>query len=151
MLDEVEVFDSADLIRTVFCRHDVVHVVIAEQEHAIFIVIPVVGDLVECGLSHEWSPCTYITPFVLLEILDPALHLLDDLCALRHEERKSLADNVYSREDIHLTSELVVVAVLDVCEICEILFEIFFLRESCTVDTCEHLVVLVTSPVSAGA
>ena len=112
-------------------------------------MIPVVGNLIKCGLGHQRSPCADISPVIFFEIFDPSLHLLYDLCTLRHKEWKSLADDIYRCENIHIASETVVVAVLNICKVSQILFELILLCICRAIDTCEHLVMLITSPVSS--
>ena len=151
VLDQVQILHAADLIGSVLRSHDFVHAVIAQQEHAVSVVVPVVGNFVESRFRHQRRASAHVTPFIFLQVLDPALHLLDDFRSLRHEERQTLTDDIHSREQFHLAAQFVVIAVLDVSQIRQVFFELVFLRVGCTVDSGEHLVLLVASPVSSGA
>ena len=112
-------------------------------------MLPVAGDLVQVFLGHQRSFGADVTPFVVFQILDPALEGLHNLGAFGQHERKALADDVHGGEKLHLAAQLVVVAVLDILQISQMLFEVFFGEESHAEDTGERLVAAVATPVSS--
>ena len=136
-----------------FCLRSTVQllfVFIAEDEHAVLIVVPVIRDLIQCGLRHQRRFSADIAPFVVLSVFNPSLKFLDDFGALRHDQRKTLTNDISCCEQFHLAAQAVVVAVLDIRKIFQILFQIRFLRERCAVDSGQHFVMLVSPPVCSG-
>ena len=123
---------------------------VAEDEHAVEIVIPVAGDLVKVALGHERGLGEKIAA-LLLGILDPALEHLHDARALGQQHRKALADAVDGGEVFELAAELVVVALLGLFDLGEVGIQLFLLRESDAVDALEHLAVRVAAPVGGVA
>ena len=85
---------------------------ITQYEHAVLIMIPVSGDLVEIRFCHERCTGTHITPVIILEIFDPSLQFHDHLGSLRCKERKPLSDHINGGKQSHLTAEFVVVTTL---------------------------------------
>ena len=131
------------------CIYFFVLLFIAKNEHTVFVMIPVSGDLVEVALSHQRSLCSYIATFCLL-ILDPSLQFLHHDDTVRHDQRKSLSDHIYSCEDLHLTAKFVVVTFLGFFHLLQMFFELILCSICCSVDTCQHGVLLAASPVCAG-
>ena len=85
--------------------------------------------------------------------LNAAQELLqaDTQCStLRQPHRKSLAYRIGEHEQVHLLADFTVVALLGLFQQYEILIQHFLLRESDTVDTCHHLAVFLSTPISAG-
>ena len=123
---------------------------ISEDKHAFFIMIPVSGNLIEIALCHERSLGTHIAPLIVLQILNPSLHGLDNLCSLGHQQRKSLSDNIHSSEELHLTPQLVVVTILNVFPVCQILFQLFLLVKGSSVDTLQLCLAGIAVPISHG-
>ena len=112
-------------------------------------MIPVSGDLVKITLCHKRSFCSYISTLCLL-ILDPALKLLHHDHTVWHDKRKSLSDHIYSCEDLHLTTKLVMVTSLCLFHLLQMLFQLILCSIGSSVDTCEHCILLAASPVCAG-
>ena len=123
---------------------------VAHDEHAVKVMIPVAGDLVELALGHERSLGEQIA-VRLLDVLDPALQQLDDARALRQENGQALADAVDGGEVFQVAAELVVVALEGFGLLGEVLVELFLLREGDGVDALEHLALGVAAPVGAAA
>ena len=123
---------------------------VAEDEHAVEIVIPVAGDLVKVALGHERGLGEKIAA-LLLGILDPALEHLHDARALGQQHRKTLTDAVDGGEIFELAAELVVVALDGLLALFEVGVQLFLLRESDAVDALEHLAVRVAAPVGGVA
>ena len=123
---------------------------VAEDEHAVEIVIPVAGDLVKVALGHQRGLGEKIAA-LLLHILDPALEHLHDARALGQQHRKALTDAVDGGEVFELAAELVVVALLGLFDLGEVGVQLFLLRESDAVDALEHLAVRVAAPVGGVA
>ena len=131
------------------CKYFFVCLFITENEHSVFVMIPVSGDLVEIALCHQRSLGSYIATFCLL-IFNPSLQFLHHDNTVWHDKRKSLTDHIYSCEDLHLTTKFVVVTFLCFFHLLQMFFELVFCCISCSVDTCQHCVLFASSPVSAG-
>jgi hypothetical protein len=82
---------------------------IAQHEHAVEIVIPVAGDLIQFPLGHIRRLGQQIAALLLL-ILHPALKKLDDARALGQQDGEALADDVHRGEVFQLAAQFVVVA-----------------------------------------
>ena len=119
---------------------------IAHDEHAVEIVIPVTGNLVEIALRKERC-FGQLAALGLLIVLNPALEELNHSCALRQHDRESLTDVIDRREVAELSADLIVIAVLCLLKHIQMLFELFLLRESNAVNARELLVILVALPV----
>ncbi len=123
---------------------------IAQNEHAVTVVIPVAGDLIELPLGHIGSLGQLIATLLLL-ILDPALHHLDDAGALGQDDGQALTDIVHGGEILQLAAQLVVVALESLLPLLQVLVQLLLLGEGHGVDALEHLAVAVAAPVGAGA
>ena len=74
-------------------KHSLVLVLgVAQDEHAVQIVIPVAGDLIQLPLGHEGGLGQQVAPLLLL-ILHPALQQLDDPGALGQQDGQALSDD----------------------------------------------------------
>ena len=149
VLDHCDVLDPVEILVRLG-RVELLLVIITEDEHAVLVVVPVVGNLVEGGLGHVRRAGADIAPLVILEIFNPTLQPLYDLRAAGHEQRETLSDDIDCREDIHLPAEAVVVPLLDVLEMLKVRFQVFLFRVGRAVDASEHLIVLIASPVRSG-
>jgi len=123
---------------------------IAQHEHAVEIVVPVAGDLVELALGHVRRLGEKIAALLLL-VLDPALEQLDDAGALRQQNGQALADHVDRGEVLELAADLVVVALAGLFLLGEIRVEFFLFREGDGVDSLKHFALGVAAPVGAAA
>ena len=123
---------------------------VTHDEHAVKVMIPVAGDLIELALGHERSLGEQIA-VRLLDVLDPALQQLDDARALRQENGQALADAGDGGKVFQVAAELVVVALEGFGLLGEVLVELFLLREGDGVDALEHLALGVAAPVGAAA
>ena len=123
---------------------------VAEDEHAVEIVIPVAGDLVKVALGHQRGLGEKIAA-LLLGILDPALEHLHDARALGQQHRKTLTDAVDGGEIFELAAELVVVALDGLLALFEVGVQLFLLREGDAVDALERFTLAVAAPVGSVA
>ena len=123
---------------------------IAQDEHAVKIMIPVTGNAVQVAFSHQRSLSQQIAAF-LLHILNPALQQLDYTCALRQQDRQTLADIINGGEVFQIAAQLVMVTLQSLSLLCQICVQLLLLRESDAVDTLQHLAVGVATPVSTGS
>ena len=149
MLDHGNILHAVNFSLRVSRIVQILLALVAEGEHAVLVMVPVIGDFIERGLGHQRCPRTYIPPFIVFQILDPALQFLNDLCSFRQEQRQALADDIDGRKEPHLPAQPVVVALVYALQILQILFQIRLLRIRGAVDPGQHLVVLITPPVSA--
>ena len=123
---------------------------IAQDEHAVEVVIPVAGDAVQVALGHEGGLGQQIAP-ALLHVLHPALQQLDDAGALGQQDGQALADDVHGGEILQLAAQLVVVAALGLGLGLQPGGQLLLVREGDAVDALEHLAVGVAAPVGAAA
>ena len=122
---------------------------VADDEHAVEVVIPVTRDLEELALGHERGLGQQIA-VLLLDVLDPALQDLDDARALGQQNGQTLTQRINGREVFELAAELVVIALLGFLNGGQIGVQLVLLGEGGAVDALEHLAVGVAPPVSAG-
>ena len=123
---------------------------IAQDEHAVQIVIPVAGDLVQLALGHQGRLGQQVAP-LLLGVLHPALQQLDDAGALGQQDGQSLADAVHGGEILQLAAQLVVVALQRVLTLLEIRLQLVLIGERHAVDTLELLAAGIAAPVGGVA
>ena len=126
----------------------VVHVLLADVEHLVLVVIPVSRGDEQIVLGHDGRLGEQVSAPLFL-VLDETLHDLYDARALGHDERKPLSDVLVRHEDAQLSAQLVVVALLRLFELRKVLVKVGFLVERRPVDAREHLVLFVAAPVSA--
>ena len=81
---------------------------VAQDEHAVQIVIPVTGDAIQITLSHQRGFGQEVAT-LLLHILNPALQQLDYARALRQQDGQALADIINGGEVFQIAAQLVVV------------------------------------------
>ena len=80
------------------------------REHVVFVMIPVTGCLVQVDCTDTWCHNVQISKFSLF-CLNVVLELLPYCIALRKEHWKSTSYQVIGHEQVHLFSDLSVVAV----------------------------------------
>ena len=122
---------------------------VPHDEHAVPIVVPMAGDLVELPLGEVGGLGQQI-PVLLLHVLHPALHELDHPGPLGKEHRQTLPDVVHGREVFKLPADLVVVPLLRLLEARDVGRQLVLLLEGRAVDPLEHLVLLTAPPVGPG-
>ena len=110
-------------------------------------MIPVTGGLPQLTVQHDRSGNLYITGFVV--DLSPVIQQrIFQNHSLRQEEGE--ARSFFSHhENTKLSAQLSVISLLRLFDTAKILFQICLLGECGTVDTGQHLVFLISSPVSA--
>ena len=123
---------------------------IAQHKHAIQVMIPVAGDLIELALGHQGGLGEEVAA-LLLGILYPALHQLDHPGALGQQDRQALADDINGGEVFQLTAQLIVVAAAGFLQPGQVFFQHTALGEGAAVNTAEHLILFAAAPVGAGA
>ena len=123
---------------------------IAENEHAVQIVIPVTGNTVKVALGHQRRLGKQVAA-LLLGIFDPALQNLNDARSLGQQDGQTLTDAVNGGEILQLAAKLVVVALERFLALPDVLVQLLLLRERHGVDTLEHLALGVAAPVCAAA
>ena len=122
---------------------------IAHDEHAVAVVIPVAGDLIQLALGHKRRLGEHVAALLLL-VLNEALEQLDHPRALRQQDRQTLADDVHGGEEFQFAPQLVVVALFRFFQRGDIRVQIGLLLKRRAVDALEHLVLLAAAPVSPG-
>ena len=127
----------------------VVLALVADDEHAVLVVVPVPGHLVEVGLRHVRRAGADVAAPVLF-VLDKADEGAEDALALGHEQRQALPYALVGHEDAQLSAQLVVVALFRLFDGGEILGQFALFVKAGAVDAREHLVVLVAAPIRAG-
>ena len=81
---------------------------VAQDEHAVKIMIPVTGNAVQVAFCHQRSLGQQIAAF-LFHILNPTLQQLDYTCTFRQQDRQTLADIINSSEVFQITAQFVMV------------------------------------------
>ena len=104
-------------------------------------MIPVTGDLIEISLG-EIRSLSKKTALRLFHILYPSLQELDNTGALRQKDRKTLTDIIHSGEILKFTSKLVMITLQRFLTSGHERLQLFLIRERCTIDTLEHLILL---------
>ena len=122
---------------------------ISEHKHAVEVVIPVAGDLVQLALGHKRGLGEQIAAPLFL-VLHPALQGLDHARALRQQDGQPLPDHVHGREIFQLPAELVVVALFGLLHRFEIGVQLVLGGECRAVNALEHFILLAAAPVGAG-
>ena len=131
-------------------KHLVVLLGVAQHEHAVAVVIPVAGDLIQIAFGHK-RRLGQLPAAALFLVLDEPLQDLNDARALRQQDRQPLPNDVRRGEQFQFPAEFVVVAFLGLFHLLEIGVEISAFRERGAVDALQHLVFLAAAPVRAGA
>ena len=90
-------------------EHLVILLLVAQHEHAVFIMIPMAGNFVEITLRHKRRFRQQPAALLLL-ILHKALQNLNNTRALGQQDRQPLADHVGSRKELQLAAKLIVIA-----------------------------------------
>ena len=85
---------------------------------------------------------------ILLNLAEEALQTVAQLCTLGQPQRKTLAYALREGEELEILTEFAVVTLLGLLQHCQVLIEHRLLGERNTVDTGQHLILLVTAPVS---
>ena len=121
---------------------------VAQDEHAVAVVIPVAGDLIEVPLGHEGGLGEQIAA-LLLGVFHPSLQLLDHPGALGQQDGQALADDVHGGEVFQLPAQLVVIPLQGFSLLLQIGVQLFLGGEGHAVDALQHLPVGVAAPVGA--
>ncbi len=119
---------------------------VAQNEHALLVMVPVAGNLIEVALRHIRSLGQQIAAF-FLGILHEALQGLKDLRTLGQHDRKPLADIIDRREILELSAEHVVVPLFGFLLLCEVFLQLGSLRERNAVNALKRLVLGIPAPV----
>src|SRR5699024_9241893 len=113
--------------------------------HIFFVMIPVSACLPEMTAEHDRSGNLHIA--VLCMDLSPVLQKrVFQRHSFRKEERESRAF-FSEHEQPQFFSKLSVVSFLRLFHHCQILIQICFFCKGSTIDSCQHLVLLIASPV----
>ena len=121
---------------------------IAQNEHAVQVVIPVAGDPVQIPLRHQGSLGQQIAALAFL-VLHPALQGLDDPGALGQQNGQALTDGLHGGEEFQLPAQLVVIPLQGLLLLLQVLVQLVLAGESDAVNSLEHLPLGVAPPVSA--
>ena len=116
--------------------------------HVFTVVIPVTGSLPKLTVQHDRGRNFYVavtgmdmTPVIQKEILQDH--------ALWQEERESRTF-FHQSEDPELFSEFPVITFLCFLDPVQFFFQRFFIREGCAVNTSQHFILFIATPVCAG-
>ncbi len=117
--------------------------------HIVMIMLPVTRGLPKRPFHNLRSGNFKITP-LLVNLVPIIYKSVSQKHTLGQEERHS-GSLVTQCEKSQFSTELSVVSLLCLFDACKMLFKLGSLRESYTVNTLEHFVFLVASPISARA
>ena len=121
---------------------------VAQHKHALFVVAPVAGQLIQVAFRHIGRLGEQPAALLLL-ILHKTLQKLNDARPLRQQDRQALPDQVGGGEQLQLPSQLVVVAFFGFFELFQMGLQLRRLGERYAVNALQHFVVRVAPPVSA--
>ena len=110
---------------------------VAEDEHAVKVVIPVSRDAVKLTLGHKGGHGEQVAAACLL-VLYKALEGLNDLGTLGEQDRQTLSDGFHRGEEAKLTAELVVVALSCLLDLGDVFLQLGLAREGVHVYALEH-------------
>ena len=122
---------------------------IAQDEHAVQVVVPVAADLVQVALGHQGGLGQQVAP-LLLGVLHPALQQLDGAGAVGQHDRQALADHIHRGEVLQLTADLVVVPLEGLFLLLQVLLQLAGLGEGDAVHAAQAVAIGVAAPVGAG-
>ena len=123
---------------------------IAQNEHAVQIVVPVAGDLIQVALGHQGRLSQQVAG-LLLHIFHPTLQQLHYASTLGQQDGQTLSDGIHGGKILQIAAQLVMVALQRFLTLLEILVQLVLLGEGHGVDTLQHLAVAVAAPVGAAA
>ena len=123
---------------------------IAQNEHAVKIMIPVTGDAIEVTFCHERGLGEEIAT-LLLHILNPALQQLDYASAFGQQDGQTLANIIHGGEIFQITAQLVVVTLQGFSLLSKICVQLLLLGEGYAVNALQHFAFRIATPVSAGS
>ena len=132
------------------CKYFLVLFLVTENEHTLFIMVPVSRNLIKVRLCHKRSFCKQPASLFLL-VLNPTLKSLDNLCSLRKKNGESLTDIIYRCEKFKFSAEFIMVTLFCLLESGKVLLKHRSLWKCNTVNTAKHLVFLIASPICARA
>ena len=119
------------------------------RKHAVAIVIPVSGSLVQIDLAEHGCVDVLVAGVALLledVLLEDAAH-----CgALREQQRQPRADKLTRHEQLEFATEFAMVAPREFFDPREVVVELLLRLEHRSVDALEHRPLLVAAPICAG-
>ena len=113
-------------------------------------MIPMTGDFIQIRLRHKRRPGAHIAPFLILQILNPALQLQDHPGSLGRKQRQPLPDHIHCGKEIHLPAQPVVIPALRILHLLQMLRQILLFIISGSIDTLQSCLVGIPSPVGHG-
>ena len=119
------------------------------REHVLLVVVPVAARAVQVHGAHAGREDVLVAQGRLL-VADVGLELLPDDVAVGEEHGQTLAHQVVGHEEVHLATDLAVVALSGLGQLLQVLVELGLRGEGGAVDAGEHLVFGVVLPVGAG-
>ena len=119
------------------------------REHVLLVVVPVAARAVQVHGAHAGREDVLVAQGRLL-VADVGLELLPDDVAVGEEHGQTLAHQVVGHEEVHLATDLAVVALSGLGQLLQVLVELGLRGEGGAVDAGEHLVLGVVLPVGAG-
>ena len=126
----------------------IVFTVDLREVHVLFVMIPVAGRLPELTVQDD-RRLDLLVAVAAMDIAPVIDELIADDHAVRMEEREARAF-LMQAEEVELLAELAVIALLGLLEHVQVRIEVSLLLEGRAVDALQHLVVLITAPVSTG-
>ncbi len=131
-------------------KNFLVLLLVSHDKHTVLVVVPVAGNLVQVGFGHQGRLGTDIAPLIVLQVLNPTLHGLDDLSPSGHQQRQPLADYVHSGEQFHLPAQFVVIPAFGILHALQMCRQFLLARIGRAVDALQAGFVGIPSPVGHG-
>ena len=122
---------------------------VAENEHAVLIMIPVPGNLIKVTLCHIRGLGPYPAVGILV-VFYKSLENLHHFCTLGEHNGQTLTDGIYGSKEFQFTSQLVMIPLPRLFQLFQIFIQFRLFGECGSVDTGQHLVLLIPTPVSTG-
>ncbi len=82
-------------------------------------------------------------------INDIALDIAADCCPFWKPHRQALSDFLRIHEQVKLFADFTMITLFRFLKETQMLGQVFFLKESCSINALKHLIVTVASPVGA--
>ena len=147
-------------VQVVFVNHHVVWAVHWTQdehfpishihwwEHVIMIVVPVTGSLVQVHIRHDWC-INVLVPETDFFVYDVAFDNATDCSAFWQPEWQTRTHFRRNHKEIQFFAQFPVIPFFGFFPQTDEFFQVFLIKEGCTVHPLHHMVVGIAPPISS--
>ncbi len=128
-------------------KHLLVFFLITQHKHSICIVVPMTGNFIQIRFCHQRRLGADISPFIVFQVFNPALHGLNHLSPPRHKQRESLSDDIHCRKQFHLSAQLIMISLLNIFKMFQICMKFVLCGKSCSINSLELRPVRISTPI----